>query len=227
MRIYIGYDEREKVAWEVAAKSFRRFGHTVIPIYEERLRLCGILTRPLDRRDGKLFDLNSNAPQSTEFAISRFAVPMLAHAGWAMFADSDVVAMRDPEELMPYVDPAMAVSVVKHQQRHSAETKMRGQVQTVYPRKNWSSIAVYNCDHPANQRINLHTLNQWPGRYLHAFGWLADSEIGELPSEANWLVGEQEKPERPIIAHFTMGTPDMPGKENSPHAEIWYEARAA
>jgi hypothetical protein len=39
--------------------------------------------------------------------------------------------------------------------------------------------------------------------------------------EANWLVGMQDKPERPLIAHFIFGTSDLPVFENNTHSEIW------
>jgi hypothetical protein len=138
--------------------------------------------------------------------------------------DCDVVFMHNPFELMIEADDSKAVMVVKHIPFKASGTKMDGQVQTYYERKNWSSVVMWNCDHPANRRLNLTTLNQWPGRDLHAFKWLADSEIGTLPREANWLVGVQPKPIRPIIAHFTLGTPDMPGHERDEYAEIWTEA---
>lgn len=227
LRVFIGYDEREKIAYDVAERTARAWGCIVIPLYAERLRMCGILTRPVDRR-GSTFDLNSNAEQATDFAISRFSVPMIAHSGWALFADSDTVFCEDPHELGAYADERYAVMVVKHDYKPTEQIKMRGQTQTAYSRKWWSSVMYFNCDHPAHQRLNLTTLNQWPGRDLHAFKWLADSEIGELPATANWLVGIQPKPERPIIAHFTLGTPDMPERRETEHDELWWQhARAA
>jgi hypothetical protein len=225
MRIYVGYDSREADAYAVAEITARRFGCDVYPVYENRLRELGLLTRPVDRR-GLMWDLNSNAAQSTEFAISRFWVPLLAHSGWCLAVDCDVVFMRDPEELRRYADATKAVCVVKHPPLPiTSSTKMDGQQQVAYERKNWSSVALWNVDHPANRRLNPTALNSWPGRDLHAFKWLADEEIGTLPPEANWLVGVQPKPERPIIAHYTLGVPSMPGYENSEHAEIWTEAR--
>lgn len=83
---------------------------------------------------------------------------------------------------------------------------------------------LWNCDHPANRRLSLHDVNHRRGLELHGFYWLNDAEIGELPREWNWLVGEQTKPDNPRIAHFTNGTPNMPGHENTPHAEIWWGA---
>lgn len=224
MRIYIGWDSREVEAYDVAAKTARHYGCSIHPVYEGRLRESGLMTRPLDRRL-LMYDLNSGANQSTEFAISRFFVPLLAHSGWALAVDCDVVFMRDPNLLMEFADIEKAVIVVKHPpQSIASKIKMDGQIQTGYERKNWSSVVLWNCDHTANKRLNLMMLNQWPGRDLHAFKWLSDEEIGELPPEANWLVNVQPKPEDPIIAHFTLGIPTMGGHAADEYAEIWTEA---
>jgi hypothetical protein len=113
--------------------------------------------------------------------------------------------------------------VVKHSEMVSGERKMDDQPQTRYPRKLWSSIVLWNVDHPANRRLNLTTLNQWPGRDLHAFKWLADEEIGDLPAEANWLVNIQPKPARPIIAHYTEGGPWIQNWEPRENDGLWSE----
>jgi lipopolysaccharide biosynthesis glycosyltransferase len=220
LKVYIGHDPREGPAFAVAARSARKFGCDVIPLREETLRLSGMLTRPTDTR-GQMWDFNSGAPQSTAFAIARFFAPVLAHSGWCLFVDADVIFLRDPNELFEVADPACAVMVVKHKPMQLGTVKMDGQVQTSYARKLWSSVVLWNVDHPANSRLNLQMLNQWPGRDLHAFRWLADSEIGELAPEWNWLVGMQDKPASPAIAHYTLGTPDMAGHENDPHSELW------
>jgi len=172
-----------------------------------------------------MYDLHSNAPQATDFAISRFFVPLLAHTGWALFTDCDVVFLRDPHELFAHADHSKAVMVVKHPPLDGTADKMDGCTQTRYARKNWSSVAFFNCDHPANRRLNLTTLNQWPGRDLHAFGWLADSEIGELSDEWNWLVGVRPKPAMPAIAHFTLGGVWLKTWPGAEHDDIWLEAQ--
>ncbi len=217
MRVYIGHDQREQAAFDVACKTARAFGCDVIPLYEDRLRLSGMLTRPVDRR-GSMFDFNSNAVQSTDFAIARFAVPIIAHSGWCLFADADAVIMQDPHELLALAEARYAVQVVKHPPYELSARKMDNQIQSSYL---WSSVMLFNCDHPANRRLNLTTLNQWPGRDLHAFKWLADDEIGELPKEANWLVGMMPKPDRPIIAHYTLGGPWLAGWQPQEHDELW------
>jgi lipopolysaccharide biosynthesis glycosyltransferase len=225
VRIFIGWDGREVEAFNVAAKTARRFGHEVIAVHEDRLRAAGLMTRPLDRRGG-MYDLISAAPQSTEFAISRFFAPMLIHSGWSLFVDCDVVFLRDPLELLErYADDTKAVMVVKHPVMNVSGTKMDGQQQLPYRRKLWSSVMLINADHPANLRLNLTTVNQVPGRDLHAFCWLADDEIGELPREWNWLVDIADKPDNPGLAHFTLGTPNLPGVKYSEHAKVWFDAQ--
>ena len=227
MKIYIGYDSRERGAYDVAVKTLSEYSKIVpTPLDTERLAAAGLLSRPVDRR-GQNYDIISGAPCATEFAASRFLTPLLAQTGWALFVDCDVVFLSDPEDLLLHADPNKAVHVVKHQQSGGG-LKMDGQVQTQYPRKNWSSVMLFNCDHPANRRLSLRDINERPGRDLHAFYWLADSEIGELAAEWNWLVNVSPKPERPKIAHFTLGGPWLPSWFNTPanhdHDELWLEA---
>jgi len=222
MKVYIGHDSREHDAYRVAVRSLLRRSTVpleIVPLDIERLAHSGLLRRCIDRR-GQMYDLPSNAPASTEFAISRFLTPIIAQAGWALFVDCDVLFLADVVDLFAMADPSKAVMVVKHQNGHIAGTKMDGQAQVLYPRKNWSSVMLFNCDHPANRRLSLQDVNERPGRDLHAFYWLADEEIGELPSEWNWLVGVQPMPDYPKLAHYTLGTPNMVSQ--SEHAELWW-----
>ncbi len=223
LRVFIGHDRREQRAYDVAARSAQRWGCQAQPIYAERLRAAGLLTRPVDTRGG-MWDLHSGAPQSTEFAVSRFFTPLLAHSGLALFVDCDVVFLSNPVFMRHNSNPGCAVYVVKHPSLPDEGWKMDDQPQLAYARKCWSSVMLFDCDHPANKRLNLTALNQWPGRDLHALSWLADEEIGELEPSWNWLVGVQPKPAQPDIAHFTRGGPWIPGWEAREHDEIWLEA---
>lgn len=226
MKAFIGYDHREHDAVMVAQSSLQRTsGLRAELLVAERLHAQGLLTRPTDYR-GQDYDFYSNAPASTRFAISRFLVPILCQSGWALFMDCDMVVLRDVHELLGVVDGSHAVYVVKHRHDPVETEKMCGLVQTRYPRKNWSSVMLFNCDHPANQRLSLWDVNHRPGRDLHALHWLADDEIGELPAEWNWLVGVQPKPAHPAIAHFTLGGPWFPQWAPAEHDEIWWEAAA-
>lgn len=221
MRVFIGYDQREAEAYRVAVKSLKAVSPRadVTPLDVDRLAAFGLLRRHVDRR-GQMYDLTSNAPQSTDFAVSRFLVPHLAQTGWALFTDCDVVFLSPIEHLFALADPRYAVMVVKHEQAGGG-TKMDGQAQTSYARKNWSSVCLFNADHPANRRLSLQDVNERPGRDLHAFYWLHDSEIGELPAEWNWLAGVQPPPVSPAIAHFTLGGPWLPNWPGAEHDEIW------
>lgn len=224
MRIYIGYDEAEAEAYRVAVNTLAMCTKIVPePLDADRLRASGLLRRTVDKR-GQMYDLPSNAPCLTEFAVSRFLVPILCQSGWALFTDCDVVFLDNPAELMRVADPDFAVLVVKHD-HFGHGTKMGGMEQTHYSRKNWSSVMLFNCDHPANRRLSLRDVNERPGRDLHAFYWLHDSEIGCIPGAWNWLVNVQDKPEHPKIAHFTLGGPWIDGWKAAEHDELWLGAQ--
>lgn len=230
MKIYLGYDSREQAAYKVAEHSIKSvcsMHMDITPLRIDRLSDSGLFRRPVDKRSGR-YDIWSNAAASTDFALTRFLTPILAQHGWAVFMDSDIVAMRDFSYMPQYFDPKYAVVCVKHDMSRLTGTKMDGQAQCPYPRKLWSSVMAFNCDHPANKRLTLDDINHRPGRDLHAFFWLHDDEIGDLPPELNWLVGLQPEPDNLArIAHFTLGTPDLPGVGDLPEHSIWWRAHAA
>jgi lipopolysaccharide biosynthesis glycosyltransferase len=168
-----------------------------------------------------MYDIISQAPQATEFAVSRFLVPILEQKGIAIFLDCDVLVLEDVYKLLDEFDKDRAVQVVKHNHLGREQTKMDGQLQTRYNRKNWSSVMLWNCDHPANRRLTLDAINHWPGRLLHAFAWLADEEVGELDPGWNWLVGVQPQPAKIHIAHYTLGGPWLQNWSVRDHDDLW------
>lgn len=224
MKLYIGWDSSEIPAYNALVKSLRKYNREIQyePMKQDRLQACGLLRRIIDNR-GQKYDMVSNAPCSTEFSASRFLVPILCQSGWAMFMDCDMLFMCDPVEIMEHADESKAVMVVKHN-HHGEGLKMGGMIQTDYPRKNWSSVILFNCDHLANRRLSLDDVNNRPGRDLHAFYWLHDSEIGELPAEWNWLVNVQPKQDNVKIAHFTEGGPWIQNWQARPYDDIWNDA---
>lgn len=230
MRVFIGYDEREAEAAEVAAKTLRKVTRGEIEpefLCAPKLAAQGLLTRVSDHRGGQDYDLLSNAPKSTRFAISRFLTPLLCQTGYALFVDCDMVFVRDPREMLREVKAEHAVSVVKHNHVPTEQWKMVNQAQTAYPRKNWSSVMLFNCEHPANRRLSVRDVNERVGRELHAFYWLADDEIGALDPAWNWLVNVQDMPANLGIAHFTLGGPFTPGWHGAPTDHLWLAARDA
>lgn len=227
--IYIGFDSTQADAYAVAVDSTRFFLKKDIPIQGICLpvmRLLGLYTRKTRiEGNGFLVDVISDASMSTEFAISRFLTPLLARKGWALFMDSDVLVRTDLNELFDLADPSKAVMCVKHSQKPLPhDTKMVGQEQTSYYRKNWSSVVLYNCDHPANRELTVELINKVPGRELHRFCWLADEHIGELGLEWNYLIGHSKGVLNPKIVHFTLGTPNMRGHENTEYAAEWRDS---
>lgn len=228
--IFLGYDSRETEAFVVARRSMRRFasGIPIDAICLDDMRDLNLYYRPTENRHGKLWDVISEAPMSTEFAISRFLTPYLAKGqGWALFADCDVLARAPIHELFAMADPNKAVMCVKHQHEPSPGVKMDGQMQTRYARKNWSSLMLFNCEHPANAELTVDLINKVPGRDLHGFCWLKDKEIGSLDPAWNFLVGHSDPSIDPKLVHFTEGGPWLPQYRDVPFADAWKEERRA
>lgn len=228
-QVLIGYDEREHDAFVVAAKTLREVTNGEVEaqaIEASKLTDQGLLWRVADHRGGQDYDLVSNAGKSTRFAISRFLTPLLVQDGFALFCDCDVVFKEDPRNMLKEIDHSKAVHVVKHDYHSAASWKMVNQTNANYHRKNWSSVMLFNVDHPAHRRLSLRDVNERPGRDLHQFYWLHDDEIGSLDPRWNWLVNEQPKPAEVGIAHFTLGGPFTKGWKGAEHDEIWTRAAA-
>lgn len=221
--IWIGYDPREAEAFAALRASIRMRLTQPIPIYGvvlDQLRVDNLYWRPTERRDGKLWDVISDAPMSTEFAISRFLVPHLAKGGQALFMDCDMLVRTNLARVFDLCGADKPVWCVKHDHQPKSETKMDGQTQTRYARKNWSSFMVFN-EHASNKVLTPGFVNAVPGRDLHRFCWLEDDEIGELAPEWNFLVGHSDPTINPKVVHFTEGGPWMEGYENVPYAPEW------
>ena len=226
MRVFIGWDSNEQEAYEVAERTLlEHSGLRAEPLKLKELTLNRMIDRRVTRKGVYLWDHISQAPQSTEFALTRFLVPFLCREGWALFTDCDVVFLDDARKIMEHADPDKAVMVVKHDYVSRETSKMGGAPQTNYGRKNWSSVILWNCSHPAHSRIDLNVVNRFPGKSLHQFCWLADAEIGELPAGWNWLVGVEPKPSPLHVAHFTLGGPWIQGWEGAEYDEVWLDAQ--
>ena len=221
--IWIGFDPREAASFAVARASIRQFDR-ITPIrgvVMEELKASKLYTRPTERRLGKLWDGISGKYMSTEFAITRFLVPTLAKTGWALFCDCDVLFRENPARLFDLANSKYAVMCVKHDYDPGAVLKMDEQRQYSYPRKNWSSVMLFNCQHPANKKLTPELVNSLPGLNLHQYCWLEDNEIGELPVEWNWLVGHSSEDVTPKLVHFTDGGPWFESFANVPYANEW------
>ena len=214
-RVFIGWDQREPEAYEVAKYSLVRRASVpvdVVPIKLDELRARGLYARDVDPL------------ASTEFTYSRFLTPTLAgFSGWALFCDCDFLWLGDVGELLEHTQSAKAVYCVQHDYRPRETTKMDGAVQTLYPRKNWSSLMLFNCDHDAVRALTPQVVNRESGAYLHRMQWVADADIGALPVDWNWLEGWNEKPARgtPKAVHFTRGGPWFPQWQDVDYGDLW------
>lgn len=226
--LWIGWDVNEMTAHLVAAESFRR--HATSDLNIQRLCLQGLpdlYTRETTERHGQLWDVISQAPMSTAHALARFFVPYLqGYDGWALFCDGDVLCRSDITALFDLADDKYAVQVVQHPPLLETAPKKTGVPQLPYRRKNQSSVMLLNCGHPANTALSLGVLNTWTGRALHSFSWLQDEQIGHLPPAWNYLVGVSPalNPADVHLAHYTLGTPDLPGHEHDAFADEWFAA---
>lgn len=217
-KIFVGYDQREDLAYEVCRYSLLKRASIpveIFPIEQSEMRQRGVYWR----ERGKL--------ESTEFSFSRFLTPYLAnYQGWAMFVDCDFLYLADIKELFDLVDDKYAVMCVQHDYTPKETTKMDGAVQTVYPRKNWSSMVLYNCDHPKNRVLTPEVVNKESGAFLHRFQWLEDDEIGEISFVWNFLVGHNKVVEgdpntSPKAIHYTLGGPWFEQWKDCEFGDLW------
>jgi len=216
MKVFVGYDTREDIAYQVCKHSIvsRNKNVTVRPLKQQELRDAGWYKRPIDKL------------ASTEFTFTRFLIPELCNFnGWALFMDCDMILRTDIKELFDQADDQYAVMCVKHDYNPKSTTKMDRQQQTIYPRKNWSSVMLFNCGHKSNQKLTQDLVNdpEINGAYLHRFSWLKDKEIGSLKPEWNWLVGHYNEPQdgKPKLIHYTEGGPWFENYRECEYHEDW------
>jgi lipopolysaccharide biosynthesis glycosyltransferase len=218
--VYVGYDRREDAAYRVCRHSLETRSSVplrIIPLVQDALRAEGLYTRNIDPL------------ASTDFTYTRFFVPYLAgYEGWAMFCDCDFLWLADIAELIGQIDDRYAVMCVHHDHRPSEKHKMDGRKQTLYPRKNWSSMILYNCGHPANRALTPELANTETGKYLHRFAWLDDELIGEVSETWNWLEGWNETPDNghPNVVHYTRGGPWFEDWQDVDFGDLWLKEEA-
>jgi hypothetical protein len=206
--LFCGHDVREAIGFHVFTHSVLRRATTPVSIVPLASMGMGV---------------GSNA-----FTLSRFLVPKLCgFAGHAIFVDAcDMLCAGDITELDELFDPAFAVQVVQHAPyKTQHRTKYRGTSMECpnlnYERKNWMSVAIFNCEHPA-WRIDVNEL--LPADLL-GLRFLRDEDIGALPNEWNRLVDEGHSYEGAKVLHWTAGMPAFDYYAKAPAAELWNDAR--
>ncbi len=212
LQVFIGYDPKEAVAFHTLAHSIHRRASmpvAIAPLMQSQLQ--GVYRR------------ERGPTESTEFSLTRFLVPHLAgYRGWSLFMDCDMLCRADIAELAAQTrrQPDKAVLVCKHDYVPKTERKFLDQVQTKYPRKNWSSLMLMNND--LCRALTPEYVNSASGLELHRFAWTRDELLGGLPLEWNWLVGEYDYNPRAKIVHYTLGGPYFEAYRGCDYAEEWF-----
>lgn len=203
--IYIGYDPREAIAYHVCVQS----------IIETCSRPDLLEFHPIrgERRDG-----------SNDFIYERFLVPHRQRfLGHAIFMDGDMIVRDDICELWAMREVSLGVQVVQHADYATKyPTKYLGNVNEDYPRKNWSSVILWNCNYTPNRILTPEYVKRRTGKHLHRFEWLKDNQIGELPEEWNRLVLEQNVRPLDKLLHYTIGIPGLADYQYCDHSDEWW-----
>ena len=210
--VYIGYDPVEAGAFWTCAASILE--HSSLPVDIIPLKRSQLpLSRP------------RHAKQSNEFAFTRWLVPYLQnYSGYGIFVDCDFLFVGDIVDLWSLRDPTYAVQVCKHKgDTFKAGKKFLGAEQTVYDKKCWSSLMLFNCEHRATQRLTPQYVDRADGLDLHQFKWLdSDEQIGNIPLEWNWLVGHYPNIADIKAVHYTEGGPYFKDYKDCDYADEWW-----
>jgi hypothetical protein len=212
LQLYIGYDPRESVAFYTLAHSI--FARSSIP-----LSIAPLMRRHL----GHLYTRPRGPTESTEFSLTRFLVPALAdYRGWSIYMDCDMLCRTDIAELAALArgQTDKAVLVCQHDYVPKTDRKFLNQVQTRYPRKNWSSLVLFNNE--LCKALTPEYVNSASGLDLHRFAWLGDAFIGALPLQWNWLVSEYPYRADAKLVHFTRGGPYFDEYRDCDYAAEWF-----
>lgn len=213
LRIFIGYDPNEVVAYHVLAHSILTRASRPVSI------------SPINLANLPFFNREHDPRQSNEFTYSRFLTPFLAkYEGQAVFMDCDMLCTGDIADLFYEYDFGSAVQVVQHDYTPSTTTKFLGKEQAAYPRKNWSSVMLFDAGHEDCKRLTVDEVEYRDPAYLHRFGWTG--RVGELPPEWNYLVGEpNQTSDPPKLIHYTIGGPWFDEYKDCEYADLWFAER--
>jgi len=208
--VFVGYDPREAIAYHVCANSIIRNASAPVAIIPVALNLF------TDYKE-------THGDNSNHFVYTRFLVPYLMDfKGRAIFIDGDMVVRGDIIELYESLKTAHDVAVVKHDYKTRMPVKYMGAPNEDYPRKNWSSVIVWDCQSYPNRRLTPDFVQKQPGSFLHRFSWIDDDRIQALPPEWNWLPDELGENTEAKLLHYTLGTPCFHEFADTTQAAEWH-----
>lgn len=209
--VVIGYDRNNRMPAYTLAESIMQNSSVVINfIFLHRDML-------------KMFTREKTEKESTDFSISRFLTPFVSnYEGWSLFLDNDMIVTGDIKEVFDLCDDRYTVICTKHDQMCSSDKKFLGTNQYSYKYKNWSSVMLFN-----NEKCKILTpdlVNTESGMYLHQFQWINNhEEIGSIPLEWNFLVGNNQHCDDPKLIHYTLGGPYFKETIDCDYSKNWFD----
>ena len=211
--VFVGYDPREAIAYHTCVNSIIRHASQPVAIIPIALNLF---------QDYK----ETHTDGSNHFIYTRFLVPhLMGFKGWAIFIDGDMIVRDDMMKLWNLREVDKDVMVVKHDYQTCMPVKYLGAKNENYPRKNWSSVILWNCNSFPNRQLTPEFVQKSSGSFLHRFSWLDDDRIGELPPEWNWLPDEYGANTEAKLLHYTLGTPCFQEFADTPQGNEWHRER--
>jgi lipopolysaccharide biosynthesis glycosyltransferase len=211
--IFIGYDPREAIAYHACVNSIIR--QSSVPVCIVPLALNNFKDYTETHTDG-----------SNQFIYSRFLVPhLMDYSGFAIFMDGDMIVRGDIAELWALRRADKDVMVVKHDYKTRMTEKYLGSKNEDYPRKNWSSVMIFNCNNFPTKKLTPEYIQKSTGAHLHRFMWTSDDRVGELPPEWNWLPDEYGANPDARLLHYTLGTPCFHEFATTTMADEWHRER--
>ena len=212
INIFVGFDQKESIAYHAFVQSL--IDSSSIPLS----------ITPLAENNLNIYN-EKHLDGTNKFTYSRFLVPYLMNfKGWAIYFDGDMVCLSDVKDLIRNFDTNKAVNVIKHDYKTKNSVKYFGQKNENYPRKNWSSVIIWNCEHHKNKVLTPDFIESMNGAFLHRFKWLDNVEIGELDKKWNWLAVEYPEIKDANLIHYTLGTPCFEEYKNTSMANYWKKA---
>ena len=210
-RVFVGFDQREAVAYHTFAQSLIQNSSVPVSLIPMSLTVLQSIYN------------ETHTDTSNEFIYSRFLVPFLCgFDGPAVFVDGDMVIETDIKELFNLFDSSKAVQVVQHDYKTKANLKYLGNKNEDYPRKNWSSMILWNCSHAAHRILTPEFVAKQAGSFLHRFRWIDDRDIGSLDASWNWLAEEYHANESAHLIHYTLGTPCFKDYRDCSQSDRWH-----
>ena len=212
VKIFIGLDAAHRIAYDVCKFSIETNTKSSFDI------------EPINRYNVSEYKRTPDRTEATDFSFARFFVPYISnYVGVSVFMDGDFLFLKDIDDLLKLYDDRFAVMCCKHNYLPTSTTKMNGKIQTVFPKKNWSSLMIFNNHHPKLKTLNPLTINNQSGAFLHQFKYLDEGEIGDIPIQWNWLVGWNTAADgEPNALHYTEGGPWLPHQKDVGYDSVFY-----